>query len=91
MHGGKSTGPRTAEGLARSRKARYQHGCYSAEARERWEAIRTLEAQCEALLERMGGLNDAKGDPPSSGYPFDPAEETLDVKRAQKQEGIKVG
>ena len=32
MHGGKSTGPRTPEGLERSRKANYKHGNYSAEA-----------------------------------------------------------
>ena len=31
MHGGKSTGPRTAEGLKRSRKANFKHGFYSAE------------------------------------------------------------
>lgn len=30
---GASTGPRTAEGLARSRRARWKHGLYSAEAR----------------------------------------------------------
>lgn len=33
MHGGRSTGPRTAEGLARLRAARTIHGRYSAEAR----------------------------------------------------------
>ena len=39
MHGGKSTGPRTAEGLARSRAANWKHGHYSAEAiAERREA-----------------------------------------------------
>jgi hypothetical protein len=31
MHGAGSTGPRTAEGLARSRRARWKHGLYSAE------------------------------------------------------------
>lgn len=34
MHGGKSTGPRTPEGLERSRKARWKHGLYSAELRQ---------------------------------------------------------
>ena len=29
MHGGASTGPRTAEGLERSRQARLKHGRYS--------------------------------------------------------------
>jgi hypothetical protein len=31
MHGGASTGPRTAEGLERSRKANWQHGYHSHE------------------------------------------------------------
>ena len=34
VHGGASTGPRTAEGLERSRKARWRHGYYSMEARK---------------------------------------------------------
>src|SRR5918998_3570649 len=46
MHGGLSTGPRTAEGLERSRRARWRHGYYSAEAkaerREARAAIRLL-------------------------------------------------
>jgi hypothetical protein len=33
MHGGLSTGPRTAKGLARSRRARWKHGFCSAEIR----------------------------------------------------------
>jgi hypothetical protein len=33
MHGGLSTGPRTPEGLERSRKARWQHGLHSADAK----------------------------------------------------------
>ncbi len=32
MHGGKSTGPRTPEGLERSRKANFKHGHYSADS-----------------------------------------------------------
>ena len=39
MHGGKSTGPRTAGELERSRKARWRHSHYSAQAKvERREA-----------------------------------------------------
>ena len=39
MHGGASTGPRTPEGLERSRKANWKHGYYSADAKaERQEA-----------------------------------------------------
>src|SRR4051812_26799438 len=41
MHGGASTGPRTAEGLARIRKARTRTGLYSAEMIE----IRCLAAE----------------------------------------------
>jgi hypothetical protein len=33
MHGGLSTGPRTPEGLERSRRARWKHGRYSQAAR----------------------------------------------------------
>lgn len=45
LHGGKSTGPRTAAGLERSRRARWVHGAYSRE-------IRTLRAQ--ARINREG-------------------------------------
>lgn len=43
MHGGKSTGPWTAEGLERSRKARWKYGRFS-EARigERRQVVRIL-------------------------------------------------
>ena len=34
VHGGLSTGPRTAEGLARIRRCNWKHGCYSAEAKQ---------------------------------------------------------
>jgi hypothetical protein len=34
MHGGKSTGPRTEAGLARSRAARLKHGRYSRQSRQ---------------------------------------------------------
>jgi len=33
MHGGKSTGPRTAEGLERMRRAKTRHGSYSEQNR----------------------------------------------------------
>ena len=46
MHGGLSTGPRTAEGLARSRRARWKHGFCSAETRE---LRRTVAHTCRAL------------------------------------------
>jgi hypothetical protein len=34
MHGGLSTGPRTPEGLERSRRARWKHGVYSRDVRQ---------------------------------------------------------
>jgi hypothetical protein len=44
LHGGRSTGPRTPEGLARSRRSNWQHGYYSAEAKaERAEARASLQ------------------------------------------------
>ena len=56
MHGGMSTGPRTAAGLARSRRARWTHGARSQEihawralARSNRERFRALEAQGKAL------------------------------------------
>ncbi|MET0529950.1 MAG: HGGxSTG domain-containing protein [Microvirga sp.] len=43
MHGGLSTGPRTADGLARSRRSNWKHGYYSAQAKQvRREALRKL-------------------------------------------------
>ena len=50
MHGGASTGPRTAAGLERSRKARWQHGFYSAEAREQRRKARETARILRALL-----------------------------------------
>jgi hypothetical protein len=47
MHGGKSTGPRTPEGLENSRRANRKHGHYSAEAK-----AERLEARVETLLLR---------------------------------------
>ena len=45
LHGGLSTGPRTPEGLARSRRARWKHGGYSVEERQRYLE---LSAACRA-------------------------------------------
>jgi hypothetical protein len=40
VHGGKSTGPRTPEGLERSKRARWKHGYYSREARAERSRVR---------------------------------------------------
>jgi hypothetical protein len=57
LHGGRSTGPRTAVGLARSRVARLSHGYYSREAadarrqvRERAQVIRGILGLTEAFF-----------------------------------------
>jgi hypothetical protein len=54
MHGGKSTGPRTEAGLARSRKARWKHGHCSAEAKALRKEVKELLAEGEALIKRLG-------------------------------------
>ena len=44
IHGGKSTGPRTPEGLERSRRCNWKHGYYSAKAKQvRREARQHLQ------------------------------------------------
>jgi hypothetical protein len=43
MHGGKSTGPRTVEGLERMRSAKMKHGLYSLESLQLMRAIRALQ------------------------------------------------
>ena len=52
FHGGPSTGPRTPEGLERSRKARWKHGRYSAKSiedrRELRALLRHVRASCWA-------------------------------------------
>src|SRR6266498_4579228 len=53
VHGGKSTGPRTPEGLERSRKANWKHGRRSRAANEERQrvrsAIRTLRHLAAAM------------------------------------------
>jgi hypothetical protein len=49
LHGGKSTGPRTPEGLERSRKARWKHGRETAERRAKRKEAR---ARLKATLRR---------------------------------------
>src|SRR6266705_736800 len=40
FHGGKSTGPRTPEGLERSRRANWKHGHFSREAKAERSRVR---------------------------------------------------
>jgi hypothetical protein len=53
MHGGLSTGPRTAAGLARSKRARWKHGRFSAEARQEMAHFRELLRECKEMEEMM--------------------------------------
>jgi len=58
LHGGLSTGPRTPEGLERSRRARWKHGRYSREAKQaareaRWNDPGYVEAQRQAFKRQM--------------------------------------
>ena len=51
MHGGRSTGPRTAEGLARLTAAHTVHGCHGAEGRAFRTGVRNLLARNRLLGE----------------------------------------
>ena len=53
MHGGTSTGPRTAEGLARLREARTIHGGCSAEMMELRRAIAALRRQARRTIAEL--------------------------------------
>jgi hypothetical protein len=52
LHGGKSTGPRTPEGLERSRKANWKHGNYSAESKSLQRCITSLLRETRRILEQ---------------------------------------
>src|SRR5947207_14857788 len=49
VHGGKSTGPRTPEGLERSRRANWKHGHFSREAKAERSHLRAA-TEIEAVL-----------------------------------------
>ncbi len=53
FHGGKSTGPRTMEGLERSRRANWKHGHFSREAKAERSRLRaailTLRDLCGSI------------------------------------------
>ena len=54
IHGGRSTGPRTPEGLARSKKANWKHGFYSEEMAADRRFIRSLLRESQELVEKIG-------------------------------------
>lgn len=51
LHGGKSTGPRTAEGRERCAAARTTHGQRTADAQEFRQLIRAVKARRKTLVE----------------------------------------
>jgi len=53
MHGGKSTGPRTPEGLERIRQANWKHGHYSAEAISGRRLLRQLLRGSRETIQRI--------------------------------------
>ena len=53
LHGGKSTGPRTAEGLERMRRANTKHGSYSAETLQLMRTVRALLRQSRRVLDDL--------------------------------------
>jgi hypothetical protein len=54
VHGGLSTGPRTPEGLARSRRSNWKHGYYSAEAKATRRESRALIQALRHLIAMTG-------------------------------------
>jgi hypothetical protein len=59
VHGGKSTRPRTPEGLERSRRANWKHGYYSREAKAERLRVRTaiLALRYLRMLDNDSGLS----------------------------------
>jgi hypothetical protein len=53
VHGGKSTGPRTPEGLERSRKANWKHGRRSRAAIEERQRVRSAIRMLRYLATMM--------------------------------------
>ena len=67
MHGGASTGPRTPEGLARSKRSRFKHGAYSAEFKAELRYVRDLVREGRALLSRILEHSRCGGEPTKEG------------------------
>ena len=56
LHGGKSTGAKTAEGLKRCRKANWKHGRYSAENKHLYRLLRKVlreNKECDSFIEKL--------------------------------------
>ena len=57
IHGGASTGPRTAEGIERIRQAHWKHGMRSAEAIRRRKEGMALRREIKRLADIASGLH----------------------------------
>ncbi len=66
MHGGLSTGPRTADGRERCRRARLTHGGYSAHVRQLRAATRAHGRRVRALVALLRGCPAGHGVLPST-------------------------
>lgn len=53
LHGGRSTGPKTADGVERIRRAVTKHGKYSEASKAERRHIRLLIKECRAALARI--------------------------------------
>jgi polyribonucleotide nucleotidyltransferase len=53
MHGGKSTGPRTPEGIEKIRASRFKHGEYTKQAQEEKQQIRSLIKSLGKTIEEI--------------------------------------
>ena len=60
FHGGKSTGPRTAEGKERSRQAHIKSGLYTKESRLRQSSTSLSLAQYESIGFALGLMNGSR-------------------------------
>jgi hypothetical protein len=53
LHGGPSTGPRTAEGLERMRRANTKHGRYTKENQQLMSLIRALDREARRMADKV--------------------------------------
>jgi hypothetical protein len=56
MHGGKSTGPKTREGIERIRRAQLKHGRYTKAAKAERAEARRLARELRAAIEVLDAL-----------------------------------
>jgi hypothetical protein len=52
MHGGCSTGPRTSDGLQKSRTSNWKHGGFSVNAKKEAQQVRALMQEIQEILRR---------------------------------------